>query len=74
MDNPIELNKVEYLGDGLYILFDGYQIWLMANSHIEPTDKVALDLHVYHAFLKWSKRLDETILKGFSYKEEEENK
>lgn len=28
--------ETEYLGDGLYIAFDGYQLRLMANSHETP--------------------------------------
>lgn len=48
--------KVEYLGDGLYVKDDGYQIYLMANSHINPTDVVALDHHVLAAFLRWLER------------------
>lgn len=25
--------KHEYIGDGVYVSFDGYQIWLSANHH-----------------------------------------
>ena len=46
----------EYLGDGLYASFDGYQIKLMANSATMPTDVVYLDPHTLAAFQKFIAR------------------
>ena len=42
----------EYLGDGLYADFDGYQIILAANDRVggNPTDKVALEPGVVRSF------------------------
>jgi len=40
----------EYLGDG-------YMITLKANSHIEPTDVVHLDPHVYASLLRFVGRI-----------------
>jgi hypothetical protein len=54
----MDKNKPQYLGDGLYAKFDGYQIYLMANSHTHPTDTVALDGHTLAAFLKYVKQLE----------------
>ena len=34
---------VAYLGDGVYVRFDGYGIMLMANHHETPTDKIYLE-------------------------------
>ena len=51
--------NIEYLGDGLYAKFDGYQIYLMANSHTEPTDTVVLDPHTLRAFMRYVKMLNE---------------
>lgn len=51
------MKNVEYLGDGLYAAFDGYQICLMANSHTEPTDMVYLDPHVYSSLQKYVSRV-----------------
>lgn len=53
-----EKEKPVHLGGGLYAKFDGYQIYLMANSHIHPTDTVALDGHTLAAFLKYVERLN----------------
>ena len=54
------VENVEYLGDGLYAKWDGYQIYLMANSPYEPTDTVALDMHTLNAFKRYIERLFET--------------
>ena len=32
-----------YLGDGVYAIFDGLGIWLHANDHKHPTDKIYLE-------------------------------
>ena len=47
------MENVEYLGDGLYASFDGYQFKLMANSCVSPTDIVYLEPSVYFAFTKF---------------------
>ena len=52
-------NKAQYLGDGLYVRNDGYQIVLMANSKTNPTDTVYLDGHTLDQFLKYIKQLQD---------------
>lgn len=37
----------QYLGDGVYAEFDGYQVWLTTENGIETTNKIALDERVY---------------------------
>lgn len=44
-----------YLGDGLYAIFDGFGIWLHANSHDKPTDKVYLEPNVLGNLITFSK-------------------
>jgi hypothetical protein len=34
---------VDYIGDGVYVEYDGYGIWLKANHHIMATDKIYLE-------------------------------
>lgn len=36
-----------HLGDGVYAIWDGFGVWLYANSHINPTDKVYLEPEVF---------------------------
>jgi hypothetical protein len=42
--------SAEYLGDGLYAIFDGRGIWLHANDHLNPTDRVYLEPETLQAF------------------------
>ena len=42
-----------YLGDGLYVKWDNGGLWLMANHHETPTDKVFLEPEVYEALLRF---------------------
>lgn len=55
------INEPQYLGDGLYGQFDGYLVWLLANSPTHPTDKVALEPEVLESFLSFVRELKEFI-------------
>ena len=33
MTTTIQENPIEYMGDGVYIEYDGYGYWLRANHH-----------------------------------------
>ena len=46
----------DYLGDGLYAKFDGYQIELRANDFNNPTDTVYLEPAVLEALNRFTKR------------------
>ena len=49
--------KPEYLGDGLYVVFENFQIKLMANSTTEPTDVIYLEWPiVYGALCKFVRK------------------
>ena len=41
-----------YLGDGVYVSFDGYQIWLDTRMQ-EPVNRIALEPDVYAALQDW---------------------
>jgi hypothetical protein len=41
-----------YLGDGVYAVFDGYQIWLDTRAQY-PVNKIALEPYVYQALKKF---------------------
>jgi hypothetical protein len=47
----------EYLGDGLYVEFDGYQFRLFAHDGISHTNEVFLEPGVVAAFLRYIERL-----------------
>jgi len=50
--------KYEYLGDGAYAMYDGYSIWLLANDHKNPSDKVCLELSVFRNLLQFAKQIE----------------
>ncbi len=45
----------QYIGDGVYVAFDGYHVWLLTGSHREEeaTNKIALEPHVVAALVKY---------------------
>ena len=47
----------DYLGDGVYVEFDGYQIILKANDHLNPTDTIALEPSVFLALIQYARKL-----------------
>ena len=49
----------EYLGDGVYAYHDGCGIWLHANSHNDPTDKIYLEPSVFRNLIDFNKRESE---------------
>lgn len=45
-----------YLGDGVYAIFDGYGIWLHANDHENPTDRVYLEPGVLQLLVQFQEQ------------------
>lgn len=52
------MNKI-YLGDGVYAMFDGFQVWLTTENGVAVTNTIALDPHVLVNFEQWLRRLRE---------------
>lgn len=52
----------EYLGDGVYAWFDGYQIWLWAERDGQRHE-IAIDLGTHYAFNRYSAGLADRIKK-----------
>ena len=46
----------EHLGDGVYAIFDDFGIWLHANDHENPTDRVYLEPSVLTALNRFDKQ------------------
>lgn len=47
----------EYIGDGVYASFDGYQVWLHLGSH-DSTPLIALEPEVMAALVRYAERID----------------
>ena len=61
MAHPFKFN--EYLGDGLYADFDGYQIELYASNGVNTTNRVFLDPQVLEQFINYVEQLKESLTK-----------
>ena len=46
-------NKKRYLGDGVYVDFDGYHIVLTTCNGLSDTNKIYLDSQVTEALIKY---------------------
>jgi len=51
----------DYLGDGVYALFDGYAIWLRANDAKQPTDEICLEPSVVRSLNRFNEHCEELI-------------
>lgn len=49
--------KDQYIGDGVYVSFDGYKIWLAVNNHHNKV--VAIEPEVFQALVKYVKTIKE---------------
>lgn len=50
----------KYLGDGVYVSFDGYQLWLTTEDGISVTNTIALEPSVYEALVQYVSKLVES--------------
>jgi len=60
-----------YLGDGVYAIFDGYGVWLHANDHKYPTDKIYLEPKILAALNNFVNKDVPNFVKNFIDKEKE---
>jgi hypothetical protein len=50
-----ECNAETYIGDGVYVSFDGWQVWLRAPRE-EGDHRIALEPEVYQSLHQWLRR------------------
>jgi hypothetical protein len=55
------MNENIYLGDGLYVSFDGYRIKLYASNGMIVTDEVFLEPDVLSYFLLYVKEIQNDV-------------
>jgi hypothetical protein len=46
----------DYIGDGVYAIFDGYGVWLHANDLDAPSDRIYLEPSVMKALANFYER------------------
>jgi hypothetical protein len=55
--NGMKILEKDYIGDGVYTLYDGSGIWLHANHHEHPSDRVYLEPEVLIALNRFAIRV-----------------
>lgn len=58
----MEFLHKDYLGDGVYALFDGYAIWLRANDPDDPTGQICIEPSVLRSLNRFNTYC-ETLMK-----------
>lgn len=54
-----QLHQSRYIGDGLYVGHDGYQVWVIHHDGVETKDAIALDDATYEALVAYMSELKE---------------
>ncbi len=49
--------KRDYIGDGVYVEFDGCGVWLKANDFDHPSDEIYLEAGVLEALVRFARRM-----------------
>lgn len=49
--------RKEYIGDGVYVDYDGFSIVLTTENGVEVTNTIVLEPSVYGALVEWVERL-----------------
>jgi hypothetical protein len=57
----MDLKAKDYLGDGIYCGFDGYQVWLWASNGTEETEPIALEPGTLIRLNQYAERVRETF-------------
>ena len=53
----------EYIGDGAYVQYDGYSIWLTTEDGYMETHKICLEPSVLRGLLEYVEKVNELIKK-----------
>ncbi len=49
----------QYIGDAVYVAYDGYHIALRLNHHENDTNQIVLDSYVMKALIQFNEKKDE---------------
>lgn len=51
------MTEVDYIGDGVYVEFDGYGIMLKTNDQLHSTNEVYLEPEVFNKLVAFRERM-----------------
>ena len=55
----MDKNTQDYIGDGVYVKYDGWGIWLKANDPGQPTDEIYLEPDMLARLNEFAERINE---------------
>jgi hypothetical protein len=61
-----------YLGDGAYVEFDGFALWLTTEDGLRTTNRICLEPEVYGALTEYVARLTERAARPTTDRHQEE--
>ncbi len=64
MGHPGEAIVRRYLGDGVYVDYDGYHVVLMTKDGVQVTNRILLDPDAWTSLDKWADDLKKKLVKG----------
>ena len=64
MSDKIKSKDKEYLGDGVYLGHDGYQLWITTENGYEVTNAIAIEPNLIPQIQKYWDNLLEKYKKG----------
>lgn len=57
MMDPFEIEEHrDYIGDGVYVAFDGYAVWLRIDDHRNVGSQICLEPEVLEALVRFARR------------------
>jgi hypothetical protein len=66
------LDGKAYLGDAVYIAFDGFALWLTTEDGIREANRICLEPEVYRALTEYVARLKESAAHPTTDRHQEE--
>ena len=60
-ENKMPTKELEYIGDGTYVQYDGYTIWLTTEDGYNETNRVGLEPNVLKSLMDYVGRVGELI-------------
>lgn len=56
-DRGLKQENKQYLGDGVYVGHDSFQLWITAEDGIDAYEAIALDVNVFQALVTYGRKV-----------------